>query len=389
MGKFDPKSVLKMAQEARKNGDLELAAKCYGELALFLCSKKKGVEAKGVLERALKLSKDPRILIAKVVLEDECGEVDKAKATMSEMVDKVAHLNRMDEFSAYVEKDLASYPKYRRQYFIKVLRLDRTSILPFAGLARAELDLKAPNEAIKIILKALKIDSHDGVLLQLLSSAIKLSDNPASLAYLKRFEESKITLEDLKLLLHPKVKKEPSFSKTEDSQSKELDTMIRNLEELLGEKLESDQDEIKSLVAEFKIKADIVLGNDSQGRLDLCLAYLEMGLFSESREVLKKIGSSDALYFKARSLLAETLMREGLFLESMDVLNAILRNSSLEKEVRLDALYKLLKTYVELGDYKKALEQADQIKELHADFRDVRILWQDISSRLRTGIKSA
>ncbi len=383
MGNFNPKAALKLAQDARKNGDNELAAKHYGELALYLNSKKKFTEAQSLYERAEKLSKNPRVKMVKVVLEHENGAYDKAKLTMSEVIESVIALNKLDAFSSYIEKDLKNYPKYKRQYYIKMLKLDRTSPLPFQGLARAEVEMNQPDEAIKIILKGLKTDPQDSVLIGLLSQAIKQSDNPATLAYLKRFEEGKINLEDLRLLISPKEKKEVIPLDTSTPESKELDTMIRELELVLGKRNDEDPDTVQPLVNEFRQKADKILGEDSQGRMDLALAFLEMGLYRESKEELKRIDSNHEDYPKSRCLLAETLMREGLVMECMEVLQSLLRTNELQDELKLDGLYKLMKVYCELGDYVEALEKAEEIESLQEGFRDVRELRQKLLTKSR------
>ena len=383
MGNFNPKAALKLAQDARKNGDNEWAAKHYGELALYLNSKKKFTEAQSLYERAEKLSKNPRVKMVKVVLEHENGAYDKAKLTMSEVIESVIALNKLDAFSSYIEKDLKNYPKYKRQYYIKMLKLDRTSPLPFQGLARAEVEMNQPDEAIKIILKGLKTDPQDSVLIGLLSQAIKQSDNPATLAYLKRFEEGKINLEDLRLLISPKEKKEVIPLDTSTPESKELDTMIRELELVLGKRNDEDPDAVQPLVNEFRQKADKILGEDSQGRMDLALAFLEMGLYRESKEELKRIDSNHEDYPKSRCLLAETLMREGLVMECMEVLQSLLRTNELQDELKLDGLYKLMKVYCELGDYVEALEKAEEIESLQEGFRDVRELRQKLLTKSR------
>lgn len=387
MGNFNPKAALKQAQEARKSGDYESAAKHYGELALYLNSKRKHAEAVSLFERAEKLSKNPRIKMVKVILEHENGALDKAKNTMSELIEQIIVANKMDEFSSYVEKDLKNYPKYKRQYYVKMIKLDRTSPLPFQGLARAEVELNQPDEAIRIILKGLKTEPHDSVLIHLLSTAIKQSDNPATIAYLKRFEEGKISLDDLRLLISPKEKKEqPQVERSVSEEPKNLDTMIRELELVLGERVDEDPDTVIPLVTEFRNKADKVLGDDSQGRMDLALAFLEMGLYREGKEELKKIKESDEQFPKSRCLYADILMREGLVMECMEVLQSLLRLEDIQEEIRLDALYKLMKVYCELRDFSEALDKVEEIESVRSDFRDVRDVKKIILTKNRKKI---
>lgn len=163
-----------------------------------------------------------------------------------------------------------------------------------------------------------------------------------------------------------------------ESQSREvgeasLTDLIENLERELGEGPGSVQS-IKEVVEQFQCYIKPILANAPKTRLDLSLAFFEMGLVEAAREMAMTVESQDPFYLEAQYLLGHYFVAEHNHLAALGVYQRILREKPKPGEFRWEAVYQLARTYLALGNRAKANEQLDLLEKERPRYRDAHIL---------------
>src|SRR6185437_14470196 len=142
----------------------------------------------------------------------------------------------------------------------------------------------------------------------------------------------------------------------------------------IGVDLEASLDTVAPLVKEFRRKSQPILAGDAKTRLDMALAFFEMGLVNDARDELRPIDPSDPYYPESQALLGEILFAEGSDLGALEAYQNCLRDERATVEMVREGKYKLLQIYYRLGDLRQALAQAQELEKLAPNYRELRHL---------------
>jgi tetratricopeptide (TPR) repeat protein len=213
-----------------------------------------------------------------------------------------------------------------------------------------------------------------------LESLLRFSERSEDLIHVGRFREGKISVENLSVLLaHYGEKQAPPDTATRE---KPLRNLIEELEREMGLSVPSAQKEIEPLLKEFQKKSQKVLGQDAQARIDMAVAYFEMGLFKEAEQELQTIAETDPLFAQALVLQGEIFLSQGSDLAALDCFQKSLRQTAVGLEVQREARYQLVQVFFRLGDLPQAFAQATELEKQAPNYRELRYLKNQIQDAL-------
>lgn len=398
MSTFRPKDILREAREAEEHGQKRDASSKYASLAIYLRRRGQFKEAKKLVERAIQLSPEaPRLYLQRALCEVGLGQEKAAQTAVRLFTRRAVRRNKVEEYRPYIEQQLKDLPSLREVFYTALLDIERTNAEPFLGLARALIEQQKLDGARKTLLDALKTKTMEKEVLELLTSVLEASNRNEDLVHLRRYTSGDMAMDDLLLLLRGEVR--PSAEKSEqeterESQfedEKDLQLLIRELEEKMGLDVDQGLDSVDPLVREFRRKSDVILAGDSKTRIDMALAFFEMGLVEDARDELRPIAVTDPQYLQAQCLLGEILHSEGSDLGALEVFQNILRDQRATHEIWCEAKFKLVQIYLRLGDLRQALAQALELEKKTPGYRDVhrlKLQIQEASQSQESGVDS-
>ncbi len=377
------KRLLGEAATALQEGKTLHASSLYARLGLEF--RNHGDPAKGAqwLGKAVELSPtSARLYLYLGTCEARVGNPEAAEAAILRFSSLSAQKQKLHSYWEYVENELKAEPKLRALFYESALLTDRTHAVFFLGLSKAQIALGEWTNAKTTLLSALKTKSQTSEVTAQLREVLEHFNSDQGLKFLEEFKQGILSGDELELLLV----KEPLVSAAAEgaaANGKDLNALIRDLEKELGITLEERFDNVAALIREFRNKTNLVLGGDSKGRIDLALAFHEMGLQAEAREELSKVLREDAHYLEAQSILGEIWMSEGLDLNALSVYQAILRFEPLSTEVASLAHYRLIQIYLKLGDLNQAKAETLVLEKISPNYRDLRRLRVEIDARVK------
>jgi len=369
-----PKEVFQQARLAEETGNAREACEHYASVARFLAKSGKYAEARLVWERAIKLNPDSARLqlglatSAARMQDDEAARAAVVKFTSLVIIKKQGSLYR-----ERMEKDLAKFPELRQLYYEKVLETDRTDPESFIGLARAWMAQEKWETAQKVLLDALKAKAPLDSVLPILRKALEERHLRDGVPHVERFAQGEIGLPDLILLLQSPQSSHGHQTKLKPlSEEKTLTKLIEELEQEIGIELDEKPDQIDPLLREFRAKSELLLASDPKARLDMAMAFREMGLSQPAIEEVRKITESDKCFYEAQCLLGEIYMAQGSLLAALEVYQLCRRGREVSDEIRHEALYQLVMIYFQLGDHRQASQVARELEKLNPEYRDLK-----------------
>ena len=128
---------------------------------------------------------------------------------------------------------------------------------------------------------------------------------------------------------------------------------------------------MKPLINEFRRRSQPILAGDGKARIDMALAYFEMGLVEEACGELKAIPAADRSYPEALCLMGEILFSTGSDLGALEVFQNCLRTDHASEDVKNEARYKLVQIYSRLGDWRQAVDQANALERIKPGYREI------------------
>ncbi|MBM4304535.1 MAG: hypothetical protein FJ112_09450 [Deltaproteobacteria bacterium] len=307
---------------------------------------------------------------------------------------------RVTQYIDLIEVKAQEKPNLRKKFYEKILSIERTRPDIFLGLAQVLRQMGKITQAYEIIFAALKIDRRGEQALKLLKEMIaEQGSESAQVAYdnliIEKWSLEKVRAE---LIGNSEIHSSNSLEISEHSigtnnrsvlspLSEEsigsLKSLIQELEEQLGERPPGIET-LSGLVTEFKEKALQLVKGDSKSVLDLAIAFKEMGLAVQAKEAISGIESSNNKYLAAQCLLGEIEFEQESYFSSLDIFQKVLRSESNDDECKKDALYHVVRIYIELQDFKKAAEFADKLSEMDSAYRNLPSLRNEISTRLES-----
>lgn len=183
-----------------------------------------------------------------------------------------------------------------------------------------------------------------------------------------KYEYAKVKLEDL-LLLDP-----------ENDELKDLAVRVYSIstfdinEEKSGVEgniLELDQETKKVIKAIKESIEKTVSHDDYEMHYDLAQAYMEMELFEEAIEELKKSAYGKFKY-KSLILLVECYKRMKRYSEAIDMLKLIILDFGKDNEILKNCIYELGELYEIMGDITSSKSHFMKLCNMDPDFRDVK-----------------
>jgi tetratricopeptide (TPR) repeat protein len=387
MAHFRPREVFRQAKEAEQKGNTRVASAHYATLAVYLRRKGKLPDALVLIERAIRLSpKSPRLYLQQAICRFALGDRTAAENAIASFARIAMERGKVDEYLPYLETALKDFPVLRQSFYERHLAVDRTTASPFLAQAKTLREQGKLDAAQKALLDALKTKTADAEVIEQLAEVLNARGQADCLPYLKSFSAGKLSRADLVTLLSgtgkppaPKKGEPPPPDRDED---KNLNSLIRDLEAEIGVELEASVDQVEPLVREFRRRSQKILSGDSKARIDMALAFFEMGLIDDARDELKPVDPADPKYPEAQALLGEILYAEGSDLGALEAYQNCLRDERATVEMIREGKYKLLQIYFRLGDLKQALVQARELQKLVPDYRDLRYLKMRIQEAL-------
>lgn len=374
---FKPKEVLREAQNAEKAGNNKVASNLYATIAQYLRRREKFSEALVTIDRAIRLSSDSaRLHLQKARICSSMEQRGEAEKAMKDFASLTLQKKRTHEYAAAMESQLEELPSLRAIFYEAVLEIERTSSFAFLGLARAQKTLGEFAKARSTLFSALKMRDKEEEVLGELKSVLEMQKDPDAIPFVEKYESGELKLEDLISLLDG-PKKSPHRSKKEHTltshpftEERNLRTLIEDLEKELGIKVDEDHDKVEPLVKEFRKRSEPIIGKDSRAKLDMGVAFYEMGLYKDAIDTVRGLEVTDPLYVDAQGLIANIYNAEGSQLSALDVYQNILRIETLTMEQKKEYLYQTAEIYRKLGDYDLALEVLGRLEKLVPEYRE-------------------
>jgi tetratricopeptide (TPR) repeat protein len=373
-------------REARTDliGGRVAAAEHYGRRGARMMVRKKLKSAGVLLRTAVQLNAEaPKPYVYLAICEARLTRTGEARRTMADLARCAVRNNAVEAVRTYIERKLRHYPYLQQAFYLSLIELDRTSGAPFAALGSIALAQSDWSEAQKYLLQGLRTKTSDREIGQGLRELYTRTQAPDCLAHLERFEEGKLSRSDLIALLSG------NHASESPSQEPELKDLISDLEAELQIPAKENYDDVAPLIREFTMRADRIVRSDPKARMDLALAFFEMGLTSNAREQLKGVPPESPVYLEAQCLLAEILLSEGRALEALEVYQSCLRAEPLPVSVMREARYRLVDIYLKLGDLGQALIHYRELERKAPDYRNLRSLRQRLETALGASVNDS
>jgi tetratricopeptide (TPR) repeat protein len=386
---MDPKNILIEAQQAEERGLHREASALYAEAAQGMRREKRPRDAKSLLKKAVELSpQSGRLYVQLALVENALGNDEGALRAMEKFTETALQRGKAAEYRPYLEKHLAKLPTLRQVFYRGLLKLDRTDAGPFLDYAQAAIDKSDWEDAREMLVDALKTKSRTSEVVEKLKAALKALGVESAERALESFEAGRMPLKDLIAVLGEKKKPKRDSGTEPDALEREpedetLDSLIQRLEGEMGIEIQERHDNVRPLVNEFRRRSDKVLQGDPKTRIDLAMAFFDMGLVEDARSELAAVKPSDGQYREAQMLTGEIYFQEGSFLEALDVFQRCLRDEGASADLKTEATYKLAQTYERLGDHEKALKWAERLEQRSPTYRDIRQMKRQLEERVK------
>ncbi len=386
MATFHPKEVFQKAREAERQGKNKDAAAHYASLSVYLRRRGKDAEAFTLIRRAIGL--DPRMVrfhLQLAVCAEVNGDLAAADAAIEYFTEKVIEKGKSESQAPVVEKVLEDHPRLKKLFFDKVLKLDRTTSLPFIGRAKSLRELGDVDGAVRELVDAISAGTDQKVVMGELGIALGQWGKPEALAHFERFSQGKISKENFLVLLRGLTRPTEAAGGSSVGpllEEKSLRSLIEDLEREIGTQIETPEKEIEPLLEEFRRRSQPILGKDAGARMDMALAFFEMGLHTEALEELAQVEETDRRFGEAQALVGEIHIFTGSYLAALDAFQRCLRIPERTSEVEQEARYKLVQVFYKLGDLQNAFSAAAELEKQAPNYRDLRQLKHQIQEAM-------
>jgi tetratricopeptide (TPR) repeat protein len=282
---FQAKEVFQKAREAEREGKNKEAAAHYAQLSVYLRRRGKQDEAITLIRRGIGLAPQFARLHLQLALCTEIqGETQQANDSIARFSQIILEKGKVEQYRPVVESTLKDHPRLRELFFDAVLQLDRTGSEAFLGRAKSLKEQGDEAGALKVLLEALQTGSEKDQVLDAMQELLRTHGKAEALIHLGRYREGKISTENFLVLLRGSAREPGSFEDAPVVHEKPLKSLIEELEKEMGETLDNPADEIAPLLKEFRRRSQPILGVDARARMDMALAFFEMGLVREAQE---------------------------------------------------------------------------------------------------------
>jgi tetratricopeptide (TPR) repeat protein len=337
MGLLRPKVVLEEARELEAKGNNKEASRKYASLIPPLIKREKISEALILIDKAIVLSPEStRLLLTRALCLIKLNRNPEAENEIEKFALAALRQNRLSQYMELIEDKAREQVNLQKKFYEKILSIERTRPEVVAALAKVFKRMGKSSNAVEIL-------AEDSI--------------------------------------HSKSRS--VFSPLNEENVHTLKSLIQELEEQLGERPPGIET-LSGLVTEFKEKVLQVVRGDSKSVLDLAIAFKEMGLAAEAKEMISSIEPIHSRYLAAQCLLGEIEFEHEAYFSSLDIFQKILRSESNDEECKKDALYHVVRIYIHFQDFIKAAEFADKLSEMDSSYRNLSHLRNEISAKLES-----
>jgi tetratricopeptide (TPR) repeat protein len=369
-----------------KLGGPVAAAERYARRAAKLMGMRRFRHSVVLLRRAIELNADsPKPYVYQAVCELRLSHGHEARKMMMGLARCAVRIQRVEGVSAYVERKLLAHPGLRQIYYLELVELDRTDAAPFIRLAEISRLKKAWPDVQHHLWQAFLTKTREEEVLVRLRELFVEMDWKEQLTHLDRYQEGKLSRSDLKALVTGGGATAVSNNEVQQVEPN-LRELIGHLESELNLESRKDLDDVGPLVREFTARAEKIVRDDSKARIDLALAFFEMGLHVAARDQLKEIPPENARYLESQCLLAEILLSEGKDLDALAIYQRC-QHSDAPAAIRCEAEYRLIDIYMRLGDVGQALIHFRSLQRHQPDYRNIRDLRNRLEMMLGTSVE--
>ncbi|MFM8313899.1 MAG: hypothetical protein ACKOA8_06405 [Deltaproteobacteria bacterium] len=394
MGIVRPRAVLQEANELEVRGQTKEASRKYASLISVLMRRGKPAEALMLIEKVLTLSPDStRLYLKKALCSLEMKRENDAFVAIENLAIAAIRQNRISDYMDLVSEKAKAFPKIQQAFAEKLLSVERARADIFVFLAEALYRLGKVERCYEIVFSALKVDSQNDSALKFLKRLMTEQGQSTDLKGLQKLVSGDWSVDKVKQYVMAEVHRRGDKKKGLDSEfgshsilksldeenASTLKNLIDSLEAELGES-PSGIESVSGLVSEFKEKALKVLQQDSKTLIDLAIAFKEMGIEAEAKDIISKIGSHESQYHDAQCLLGRIEFESGAYFASLDIFQHLLRQHKLNDECQKDALYHLARIYMHINDINKAHHFADKLSKMDSNYRSLSRLRLDINA---------
>jgi len=388
---FRPKEVLHRAQELEKDGQKGEAANQYALLSFYLRKKKRWSDALKMVEKASALRPDSgRLNLEKALVLWGLEQPGDALQLIDLAVQVGLEKKQLEVYLKLLQKDSNAAPGVIKKFIESWIAIDRTSPVPFLGLAEFSEKEENWQEAKKLYLSALRIASQEEVVKKLRKVLEHLS-LPQEISALEKYQKGTLDLDRLVLLLGGKPPSQAdslpeTVAPVSDSvyELKDLGELVSELEKELELDTEENFENVEPLIQEFRRKSNQVIGSDLQARLDLASAFFEMGRLKEAKAELALVDSDHLLFSQAQHLLGIILMKEGSDVAALGAFQSALRNAVTGTVFWKETVYQLIKLHLKLKDYPTASALVHKLEQADEQYRDLRALKDQLKNRAKS-----
>lgn len=399
MGAVRPKVVLQEAKKLEELGELKEASRKYASLIQPLVKRGKSSEALIIIDKVLELSpSSTRLYLNKALCLLELNREREALDETEKFATAALRQKRLSQYIELIEDKAKAHPRILQKFFEKILSVERTRADVFIYLARVLYSQGQIVRAFEMVFSGLRVDPNCELGVESLKAWIAERGKKGDFQYVESWVNGDCSLDEVKERMRVWVKdlsanpvdntigEKPVTSQTNlkslgEEDVPALKNLIQDLEEELGNS-PNGIESIASVISEFKQKALSLLKEESTTLFDLAVAFREMGLLSEAKETLLQIGKFDEKYHDAQSLLGVIEYETGAVMASLDIFQILLRSEPLEEDCRKNALYHIVRIYIELQDFKKASQFADKLSKIDSNYRNLPRLRSEIWSHL-------
>lgn len=381
MATFRPKEVFQKAKDAEAKGEAKEAASHYASLSVYLRRRGKVAEALTLIRRAVALAPHPRLYLQLAL----CCEIEKdqasADAAMEQYVAAAISRQSVAKYQKLLEEALEGLPRLRQKFYDAVLVLDRTANSAFLGRAQALSEQGDTENALKVLLEGLRAEGDENPLVLEMKQVLSAAGRAEDLVHLEHYEAGKLSKENLAILLSTKPQ---SAGPEEEAAEKPLTELIADLEKEIGYSSSAASAEIGPLLEEFKKRSRAVLAGDSQAKLDMGLAYFEMGLLKEALEELEGVEEGDPLFAQAQVLKGSVFLSQSSELGALECFQRCLRCSEKSPDTEKEARYQIVRVFHRLGDFRQAFVHAAELEKIDENYRGLRTLKNQIQEAMES-----
>jgi len=173
------------------------------------------------------------------------------------------------------------------------------------------------------------------------------------------------------------------FLEIEKNIESELDAITHWLKELEKQRTSTVEKNMMEIFEEFKKGVDEKIGQeDFDTRYNLGIAYKEMGLLEEAIHEFLISAKHPSKFFDSAGLLGMCLREKGMFSEAINWFEKALATPNRGTQEYLAIKYELVITLKLKEDYRQALRITAEILKQDPNYRDGRVLFQEIRSHL-------